>query len=86
MLIIIIFVIVPVSFVDTSAVQRGKEGDNVTLRCEVKGGVKPVITWSVAEGALLGEENFPVSFFLFFDHLAIVFLKMHIKRNTNCEE
>lgn len=42
---------------DTKAVQSGVEDENATLRCEVKGGVKPIITWGVVDGELLGKFN-----------------------------
>lgn len=56
------FLTVPVSFVDTAAVQTAKEGDDVTLRCEVKGGVKPIITWTLPEGELLGKFYLNITF------------------------
>lgn len=51
------FVAVPVSFVDTRPTQHGKEFTDVTLRCDVKGGIKPTITWIVVGGNLLGESQ-----------------------------
>lgn len=48
------FVSVPISFVDTPAVQFAKEYSDVSVKCEVKGGIKPIIAWRLEEGALLG--------------------------------
>ncbi|KAF2879530.1 hypothetical protein ILUMI_26641, partial [Ignelater luminosus] len=37
---------VPLTFMDTPPEQIGREYTDVTLRCEVKGGDKPVLTWT----------------------------------------
>lgn len=42
----------PIKFMDTDPEQTGKESQDITLRCEVQGGDKPIVTWSVENGKL----------------------------------
>lgn len=42
----------PIKFMDTAPEQTGKEFQDITLRCEVQGGDKPIVTWSGENGNL----------------------------------
>ncbi|XP_017769009.1 PREDICTED: neural cell adhesion molecule 1-like isoform X2 [Nicrophorus vespilloides] len=50
----------PLTFMDTSPNQTGIEFTDVTLRCEVKGGDKPIVTWSYENGGKISDPKFTI--------------------------